>query len=171
MKKGIILLCILVLLSACVSNSKTVSDLASTTDIDFEKTDLETEEQFIYPIDNSVIRTSYGWQRHTLIEGYRFHFGIDIQGTIGTPVKAAKDGIVSNVGNDPIYGLFIVLKHDNDFQTLYAHLSAIKVIKGSNVTQGSIIGEVGNTGYTSGLHLHFGIFKNGKPVNPLDFLK
>jgi murein DD-endopeptidase MepM/ murein hydrolase activator NlpD len=88
----------------------------------------------------------------------------------GTAVKAAMNGTVSAVSNSRVYGNFIIMSHDNGYQTLYAHLSAFSVKQGDRVSQGKKIGEVGNTGLSTGPHLHFGVFKNGKWVNPLDLL-
>jgi murein DD-endopeptidase MepM/ murein hydrolase activator NlpD len=67
-------------------------------------------------------------------------------------------------------GNFIILKH-GEYQTLYAHLSAVSVKKGDEVKQGQLIGKVGETGYTTGPHLHFEVFRNGTRINPLEILK
>jgi murein DD-endopeptidase MepM/ murein hydrolase activator NlpD len=90
--------------------------------------------------------------------------------TTGTTVKASMDGRVATVGLNSIYGKYIILSHGGGFQTLYAHLNATSVTQGSNVSQGSKIGEVGSTGYSTGPHLHFAVYKHGKPVNPLEYL-
>jgi murein DD-endopeptidase MepM/ murein hydrolase activator NlpD len=74
------------------------------------------------------------------------------------------------VGFNGTYGKFIILSHGNGFQTMYAHLSVTSVVQGSPVNQGAKIGEVGNTGYSTGPHLHFAVFKNGRAVNPSDLL-
>ena len=100
----------------------------------------------------------------------RFHFAIDYAGRIGQPVAAALQGKVLNMDYNSTYGNFIILKHDG-YETLYAHLSAFSVKMGDTVKQGQEIGKVGDTGYTTGPHLHFAVFKNGTPVNPLDLLK
>jgi murein DD-endopeptidase MepM/ murein hydrolase activator NlpD len=80
------------------------------------------------------------------------------------------DGRVATVGYNATYGKFIILSHSNGFQTLYAHLNAVSVSQGKSVSQGAKIGEVGSTGYSTGPHLHFAVYKNGRAVNPLDFL-
>jgi murein DD-endopeptidase MepM/ murein hydrolase activator NlpD len=80
------------------------------------------------------------------------------------------DGKVATVGYNGTYGNFIILTHGNGYQTLYAHMSVTSVIQGARVNQGTKIGEVGSTGYSTGPHLHFAIYKNGRAVNPLDFL-
>ncbi|MFA4999461.1 MAG: peptidoglycan DD-metalloendopeptidase family protein [Parcubacteria group bacterium] len=90
-----------------------------------------------------------------------FHNGIDYGMTIGTPILAAADGKVFVIGDNGRYqyGKFIVIKHDNNFFTLYAHLSRQAVSVGQSVTQGEIIGYSGNTGYATGPHLHFGVYQ------------
>jgi murein DD-endopeptidase MepM/ murein hydrolase activator NlpD len=86
-------------------------------------------------------------------------------------MKASMDGRISSVGVNSVYGKFIIISHANGYQTMYAHMSATSVTQGVYVSQGSKIGEVGSTGYSTGPHLHFAIYKNGRAVNPLDFLK
>jgi murein DD-endopeptidase MepM/ murein hydrolase activator NlpD len=88
----------------------------------------------------------------------------------GTPILAAMVGSVGSVGWNANYGYFVILKHSG-YQTLYGHLKRYVVQKGQKVRQGEKIGELGTTGYSTGPHLHFAIFKNGQPVDPLRFLK
>jgi murein DD-endopeptidase MepM/ murein hydrolase activator NlpD len=124
---------------------------------------------FIYPIRKNI-SSNFGWRKDPFSGEQSFHSGIDMKGNTGTAVKAAMDGTVSIVSNSRVYGNFIILSHDNGYQTLYAHLSAFSVKQGEKVIQGKKIGEVGNTGLSTGPHLHFGVFKDGKWKNPLDLL-
>jgi murein DD-endopeptidase MepM/ murein hydrolase activator NlpD len=126
-------------------------------------------ELFIYPIWGKL-SSSYGWRNDPINGARRYHAAIDLAAGLGTPVKASMDGRVATVGMNSVYGKYIILSHGNGFQTLYAHLNATSVAQGSYVYQGGKIGEVGNTGYSTGPHLHFAVYKNGKPVNPLEFL-
>ena len=130
---------------------------------------LSLGELFIYPVRKSI-SSNYGWREDPFSGQQSFHSGLDLRGNIGTMVKAAMDGTVSVVGNNRVYGKYIILSHGSGYETLYGHLSAISVKQGERVLQGSKIGEVGNTGLSTGPHLHFSIFKNGKAVNPLDLL-
>jgi len=130
---------------------------------------LSLGEMFIYPVRKSI-SSYFGWREDPIASGRSFHSGLDLRGTIGTPVKAAMDGTVSVIGNNRVYGKYIILSHYGGYQTLYAHLSEYSVKQGAKVSQGTKIGEVGNTGVTTGPHLHFSIYKNGKAVNPLDLL-
>jgi murein DD-endopeptidase MepM/ murein hydrolase activator NlpD len=98
------------------------------------------------------------------------HRAIDFAGNIGDPIKAAMNGTVLYAGNTSILGNYIILKH-GELQSLYAHMSAFSVKLGDTVKQGQEIGKIGNTGYTTGPHLHFATFRNGKVVNPFELLK
>ncbi len=100
----------------------------------------------------------------------RMHKGIDISGKLGTPIIASKDGRVIYTGTRGGYGKTVMLEHDKNFVTLYAHLSSIKVVNGDIVKQGDVIGYMGSTGKSTGSHLHFEIQKDGKARNPLFFL-
>ncbi len=104
-----------------------------------------------------------------------FHYGIDLAANKGTPVYAARSGIVIYAGHDNGYGKTIVLQHGSHFKTRYAHLDKIWVKTGDTVTRGSRIGAVGATGYIrkkggDGSHLHFEVYYQGKRVDPLQFL-
>ena len=79
-------------------------------------------------------------------------------------------GEVTESGESVSYGNYTRIKHDNGYETLYAHCSEILVKKGQEVMQGSTIAKVGNTGASVGVHLHFELWKNGKPINPLDYM-
>ncbi|MFA5518668.1 MAG: peptidoglycan DD-metalloendopeptidase family protein [Spirochaetota bacterium] len=99
-----------------------------------------------------------------------FHKGIDIAARIGTPVYAAEKGVVEQTGfYSNGYGNLIVVKHDRDLATYYGHLSEILVKKGHSVSKGTLIGKVGNTGRSTGPHLHFEVRKGGEAMNPEEF--
>jgi murein DD-endopeptidase MepM/ murein hydrolase activator NlpD len=127
-------------------------------------------ELFAYPV-RGVLSSPYGWRNDPINGARRFHAALDMAATMGTVVKASMDGRVATVGLNSVYGKYIILSHAGGFQTLYAHLSATSVSQGSYISQGSKIGEVGSTGYSTGPHLHFAVYKNGKPVNPLEYLR
>jgi len=130
-------------------------------------------EKMIYPVSNRRITSGYGWREDPVnpVAGQMtFHRAVDLAGKTGDPVKAALKGTVLHVDNNRNLGNFIILKH-GEYQTLYAHLSAASVKKGEEVNQGQVIGKVGETGYTTGPHLHFEVFRNGNRINPLELLK
>jgi hypothetical protein len=101
-----------------------------------------------------------------------FHQGIDIAAPAGTPVYAAENGKVFEAGwkNDS-YGNLIMIQHDADLATYYAHLSKVDTSKGKEVKKGDLIGKVGSTGKSTGPHLHFEVRKGGQALNPEDFVK
>lgn len=103
----------------------------------------------------------------------RPHFGVDFRAKIGTPVYAAGNGRVISAGWKGGYGKAIEILHEGGLKTLYAHLSKIdpKLRVGSFIKQGKIIGRSGNTGLSSGPHLHFGLYKNNRPIDPLGSIK
>lgn len=103
----------------------------------------------------------------------RPHFGIDLRARVGTTVRSAGSGKVLSAGKKGGYGKAIEIAHEGGLRTLYAHLSSIdkRIRAGSYVKQGQVIGKSGNTGISSGPHLHFGLYKNNRPINPLGSIK
>jgi murein DD-endopeptidase MepM/ murein hydrolase activator NlpD len=99
-----------------------------------------------------------------------FHQGLDISTEKGSPVFATADGHVESAGFSGDYGNLIVIRHDFDLATRYAHLSAYKVKSGQTVKRGDIIGYVGSTGRSTGAHVHYEILANGKLLDPLKLL-
>lgn len=101
----------------------------------------------------------------------RFHNGVDIANRVGTPVRAAASGrvvhIETQIGN---YGRFVIVRHPDGFQTLYAHLNDFSVRNGEFVERGEVLGTMGNTGRSTGPHLHFSVIHNGTFVDPLRYL-
>ncbi len=112
----------------------------------------------------------FGYRKHPIFEYIQFHSGIDI-GIHYQPVMAARDGVVHYVGYMGGYGLTIIINHGKDYKTLYAHLSKANVKQGQFVKAGTKIGISGNTGFSTGPHLHFEVLYKGTPVNPLKIFK
>ena len=114
-----------------------------------------------YPVLNPVVTQEYGATAFAQ-RAYKtkFHNGIDFKATIGDPIIAADNGSIMAVGDNGRvqYGKYVVVKHDNNLATLYAHLSRVVVSKRDYVKVGQIIGYAGNTGYVTGPHLHFGVY-------------
>lgn len=109
----------------------------------------------------------YGWRDSPFNTGKRtFHGGLDMACAQGTPVYAALDGKVSATGFNSTYGNYVIITHHSGYKTLYAHLSAITCKKGNFVYTNTMIGRVGSTGMSTGPHLHFTVYKNGKTINP-----
>jgi murein DD-endopeptidase MepM/ murein hydrolase activator NlpD len=124
---------------------------------------------FIYPT-RGRITDRFGMRRDPFTGMRRFHNGVDLAGPVGTPVFASMSGRVAMLGYNPTYGKYIILTHPEGFQTLYGHLSAFRVQKGETVRQGQRIADMGNSGYSTGSHLHFSIFRRGEPIDPFEYL-
>ncbi|MDR0556476.1 MAG: M23 family metallopeptidase [Treponema sp.] len=128
-------------------------------------------DYFMWPLKSRSITSPYGWRRDPFTGiGGRMHEGLDFSAKTGTTVRAGMDGRITKIGYNAVYGRYIIISHGNGFETLYGHLSAYSVKEGAFVYQGTKIAESGGTGHVTGPHLHFGIYKNGKSVNPLDYL-
>ena len=114
------------------------------------------------------LSSKYGWRDSPFNAGKRtFHGGIDMAIASGTPVYAALDGSVSATGYNATYGNYVIITHHSGYKTLYGHLSSINCRKGNFVYTNTMIGRVGSTGMSTGPHLHFTVYKNGKTINPL----
>ncbi|WP_461246324.1 peptidoglycan DD-metalloendopeptidase family protein [Treponema sp. R6D11] len=128
-------------------------------------------ETFMYPLHQKIVTSSFGMRKDPINGALSFHSGIDFRANTGTPVLASLEGVVSFTGENWLYGKHIILSHTNGYKTIYAHLNAFSVKQGDRVATGKKIGESGNTGHSTGPHLHFGIYdKNNKLINPLELL-
>ena len=125
---------------------------------------------FKWPV-RGVITSKYGMRMHPVYAKSALHTGIDIGAPKGRQIKPAMGGTVSFAGWMGGYGKMIEVKHPKGYVTRYAHLSKIKIKAGQSVNSSTSIGEVGDTGTSTGYHLHFEIRKYGKPLNPVAFLR
>lgn len=117
------------------------------------------------------ITSGFGPRTHPIFLTHEFHTGVDIGARRGSYVRAALSGVVRFVGRMGGYGTIVILDHGNGLETAYSHLMAYLVTqRGQHVEQGQPIGLVGSTGWSTGPHLLFEIRKNGRPVNPMDYL-
>lgn len=127
------------------------------------------EIQMIWPV-RGAITSKFGMRYHPIVRRYRLHSGIDIAVPEGRPIMAAESGIVIQSGVLGGYGYAIVIDHGKGVSTLYGHCSALLVNVGDVVSKGQIIARSGNTGLSTGPHLHFEVRVNGSPVDPLRYL-
>jgi len=142
-------------------------------------------EKFIVEIDNRFkylesvpnlwptqgrLSSKYGNRRNPFGRGIKFHKGIDIANSHGTSIVAAGSGVVTFSGNRSGYGKVVIIKHNSEYETLYAHNSKNLVKVGDKVEKGQTIAKMGSTGRSTGSHLHFEIHKNGQVINPLTVL-
>ena len=123
-----------------------------------------------WPIAGKARVTSpFGMRNHPVLGQRRLHKGIDIRAPIGTPVRSAQEGEVIFSGFDGVNGHFVRLDHGHGLTTTYCHLDSIKVRRGDSVTRGATIAESGNSGRSTGPHLHFQVELSGTPVDPALF--
>ena len=124
------------------------------------------------PLHKARVSSPFGFRHHPVLHKRKLHKGMDFAAKKGTPIKAAADGVVVLAQHAGGYGKYILIKHADGYSTGYAHLSRYhKGIKaGTKVTKGMLIGYVGNTGRSTGAHLHFELIKNGRHINPKNFL-
>ncbi len=128
-----------------------------------------TGTAFLRPI-SGFISSGFGYRTDPFTKKIKFHRGIDIAAPVGTAVRASLDGRVVSIGYNPLFGNHIFIRHQIGFSTLYGHLERVFVQRGSTVSRGQPIGSVGNTGKSTGPHLHFEIRKNGVPIQPKDLI-
>ncbi|MGF1549541.1 MAG: peptidoglycan DD-metalloendopeptidase family protein, partial [Sphingomonadaceae bacterium] len=112
------------------------------------------------------VSSGFGIRRHPILGYARMHRGVDFRASYGTPVRAATDGRVTYAGWNGGYGRHVKIKHDGGLATSYSHLSRFAVASGQHVRQGEVIGYVGSTGLSTGAHLHYEMYRNGRAVDP-----
>jgi murein DD-endopeptidase MepM/ murein hydrolase activator NlpD len=136
---------------------------------DLDDAKLSGAPQFLVPV---IGRATSGYGLRTdPVNGHAVnHLGFDVAAKAGTGVAAAARGTVVHAGPAGTYGNLVTLRHDNGFETRYAHLSSVDVKVGDLVEAGADLGKVGSTGYSTGPHLHFEIRLDGKPIDPAPHL-
>lgn len=114
------------------------------------------------------ITSSYGWRIHPITHTRRFHDGVDIGAPGGTPIHSAAAGTVVETGWRGAYGLVVIVDHGSGIATMYAHCQtgSVQVSPGQEVSKGQVVARVDSTGWSTGNHLHFTVFRNGSHVNP-----
>jgi len=137
---------------------------AKISEYDYKKA---TGTLFLYPTSGRL-SSPFGYRSDPFTGVRRMHYGVDLANRVGTTVKATMSGTVIVLGDQPLgYGKYIVIRHERGFQSLYGHLSKIVVRNGQRISQGQKIGEMGSSGRSTGPHLHFSLYKNNVPVDPL----
>jgi murein DD-endopeptidase MepM/ murein hydrolase activator NlpD len=131
----------------------------------YENSTVQLDLKLIAPVEGKV-SLPFGPCIDPITQASKFHYGLDIDTEKGTLIKAAAKGEVLEITEDKMYGRNIKIKHQDGTITVYAHCSKMYQVEGSKVDQGDIIAEVGDTGYSTGTHLHFEIWKNGEALDP-----
>jgi murein DD-endopeptidase MepM/ murein hydrolase activator NlpD len=130
------------------------------------RTDAEKlQDIWLLPLDEYEFTAPYG------VRWGKLHAGVDLAAPEGTPYKAVHAGVVTAAGYNGGYGYSITIKQANGVEVIYAHSRRLLVQAGDKVSAGQVIGEVGNTGYSYGTHLHLEVHQNGAPTDPIPFLR
>lgn len=146
--------------------------LDDTQDLAENKEEFSTVIPAIWPIDRTKLKdvsSLYGMRMHPRYGYWKMHEGVDLSAPKGTPVYATGNGVVVRASWQRGYGELIELNHGFGYKTRYGHLSKMYVSPGDSVTRGQVIGEVGNTGVSSGAHLHYEVRFRDKTVNPIHY--
>lgn len=125
--------------------------------------------KILWPVKSGRITSKFGNRNHPVLKSVKFHRGVDIAVSLGTPVYAGIKGIVTFAGKRGNYGNLVEIEGSDGIKVRYAHLSKIDVIAGQRVSAGEKVAETGNTGMSTGPHLHYEIIVDDSPVNPLNF--
>lgn len=121
---------------------------------------------FVYPLMTPRISSGYGVRNHPVTRAVRHHSGIDLAAPAGAPIRAIRGGLVIFADSLGPYGNLVVIDHGDGFISRYGHCEKLKALIGQRVTAGQVIATVGQTGRTTGPHLHFEVLLNGKPFDP-----
>ena len=139
--------------------------------VDFYDESGKSAKKFLVrkPVNTAIMRSGFGARRHPILGFVKMHTGVDWATAYGTPIFAAGNGVIEKEGWESGYGKFILVRHNNGYETAYGHMSAYArgTHEGEHVRQGQVIGFVGSTGLSTGSHLHFEIRINGRFVDPM----
>ncbi|MFN5324865.1 MAG: peptidoglycan DD-metalloendopeptidase family protein [Bacteroidota bacterium] len=142
-------------------------------DLAKDKTEMLASIPAIQPISNKELNrmsSGFGYRIHPIYKTSTMHAGMDFAAPIGTPIYATGNGVVKKAEFNPGgYGNHVVISHGFGYETLYAHMNSISVKSGQRVTRGDVIGELGNTGSSTGPHLHYEVIRGGTKVDPIRY--
>ena len=125
--------------------------------------------KILWPVKYGKITSKFGNRTHPVLKSVKFHRGVDIAVSVGTPVYSGIKGRVTFAGRKGNYGNLVEIEGNDRIKVRYAHLNSIDVVTGQKVSDGEKVAETGNTGMSTGPHLHYEIIIDENPVNPLDF--
>lgn len=125
---------------------------------------------FRFPLRSFRLTSPYGIRQNPITGTVRLHQGLDLAAPAGSDVFAAGEGIVTEIGEDPVYGIYVIIKHGESWASLYGHLQKTEISLHSPVKSGTLIGRVGTTGQSTGPHLHFELRQNGRAQDPGKYL-
>ena len=144
-------------------------DRADNQNIQIENIESKGFGKILWPVKYGKITSKFGNRNHPILKSVKFHRGVDIAVSIGTPVYSGIKGRVTFAGRKGNYGNLVEIEGNDGIKVRYAHLNSIDVVTGQKVSDGEKVAETGNTGMSTGPHLHYEIIIDENPVNPLDF--
>ena len=144
-------------------------DRADNQNIQIESIESKGFGKILWPVKYGKITSKFGNRTHPVLKSVKFHRGVDIAVSVGTPVYSGIKGKVTFAGRKGNYGNLVEIERDDGIKVRYAHLNSIDVVTGQKVSDGEKVAETGNTGMSTGPHLHYEIIIDENPVNPLDF--
>ena len=126
---------------------------------------------WLVPCSYVALTSPFGYRWHPIYGDYRFHYGVDLAGPTGTPIKATRSGVVTAASYNSSGGYYVTLDHQDGYKSQYLHMTHYIVSPGQYVSAGQVIGYMGSTGGSTGPHLHFSIIYNGNYVNPANYVR
>lgn len=147
-----------------ISSKRKISSLGTDSD-----KNLNQINEWINPVEGTIT-SSYGSRSNPILNKGEFHDGLDISVSEGTKVKAVKDGKVIQEGNSKTFGYFVKYSTNDGYTIMYAHLSKILLKKGDNVKKGETVALSGNTGLSTGPHLHYSLWENDVMIDPMNYI-
>lgn len=125
---------------------------------------------WVKPCNYVLLTSPFGYRTHPVYGDWRFHYGVDLAGPMGTPIVATRAGTVVTATYDSSAGYYVTIDHQDGFSSKYLHMTHYVVAPGDYVNAGQVIGYMGSTGTSTGSHLHFSILYNGTHMNPMDYI-
>lgn len=126
---------------------------------------------FMHPLGGGgYVSQSYGYREHPIYGYYAMHYGVDIAAGRGTPIYATRSGTVTGAAYSEVNGYYVTINHNDGYASTYAHMTNYIVSPGESVSQGQVIGYVGDSGWATGTHLHFELLYGGSNVNPMEYI-
>ena len=144
-------------------------DRADNQNIQIENIESKGFGKILWPVKYGKVTSKFGNRTHPVLKSVKFHRGVDIAVSIGTPVYSGIKGKVTFAGRKGNYGNLVEIEGNDGIKVRYAHLNSIDVVTGQKVSDGEKVAETGNTGMSTGPHLHYEIIIDENPVNPLNF--
>lgn len=164
-------------ISAANSNTQTLLEQAGAISVDIEamkeaynKLEQKEQQRWVVPMRYTVLTSPFGYRDHPVEGEAKFHYGVDLVAELGTPVVAARSGTVELANYDDVSGQHVYIDHMDGFGSCYMHMDRYIVTQGQFVLAGQVIGYCGNTGATTGVHLHFEVYKDHVLVDPAEYI-